>query len=101
MQRKTRVLIRAAKYLEKEAREYVEAAKEQAENRIEFGRKAGVMFGTAYAIREMAATGYAPNSKAEKDAGMAELNHYRKHVERREKQRRDAAEPRSEQGEKK
>lgn len=78
MQRKTRVLLRAAKYLEREARDYVDAGREQPADAKWCGQRATMLFAIAYSVREISSSGYAPQSDADKMAGFSALRWYQK-----------------------
>lgn len=68
MQRKTRILLRAAKYLEAEAREYVQHGKDVVEDRNWAGQRAQIMFGIAHATKQIALAGYVPTNADQKSA---------------------------------
>lgn len=58
IRRKARQVLRAARYLEQEAREYVFDAKDNDEADIVFcGRRAKLLFGAAQALREIVKDG--------------------------------------------
>lgn len=68
MQRKTRILLRAAKYLEQEAAEYIAWGKEDSDESHHCGRRAMVMLGIAHCVRAIALTGYSPSKKDQDSA---------------------------------
>lgn len=69
MQRKTRVLLRAAKYLEQEANEYIAFGLEELEESEYCGLRARILMGIAHSVRTIAMTGYAPSYKDQIGAG--------------------------------
>ena len=78
MQRKTRVLLRAAKMLELEAREYVQHGKETPEDEKWAGLRAQRMFGVAHSVKIIATAGHVPTNKAHKDAATLQHVFWRK-----------------------
>lgn len=68
MQRKTLILLRAVRILRREAREYVEDAKNETDEDLRrmYGRRAKSMYGTAMAVEQMALMGAIITRKIER-----------------------------------
>jgi hypothetical protein len=68
VKRHIRQILRAARFLELEAEEYVQAGKEatSAEDRLYFGNRAKRMLGVARSIKEYVKTGKYPSNRKER-----------------------------------